>query len=68
MILASAQVYPEVWQEVLRLVEGGRLEEARAAQRRVQHLSRIFCRHGGGVAVKAAWPTGGAAGRLACGG
>jgi formaldehyde-activating enzyme len=28
--------------------------EARELQRRVQKLSRIFCRHGGGVAVKAA--------------
>ncbi|HEC36247.1 MAG TPA: hypothetical protein ENI39_06915, partial [Anaerolineae bacterium] len=54
MILASAQVYPEVWQEVLRLMGEGRLEEARALQRKVQKLSRIFCRHGGGVAVKAA--------------
>jgi len=54
MILASAQVYPEVWQEVIRLVEAGRVEEARARQREVQKLSRIFCRHGGGVAVKAA--------------
>jgi 4-hydroxy-tetrahydrodipicolinate synthase len=54
MILASAQVYPEVWQEVFRLVGEGRVEEARALQRSVQKLSRIFCRHGGGVAVKAA--------------
>jgi 4-hydroxy-tetrahydrodipicolinate synthase len=54
MILASAQVYPEVWQEVFRLVAEGRLEEARARQRSVQKLSRIFCRYGGGVAVKAA--------------
>ena len=54
MILASAQVYPEVWQEVIRLAGEGRLEEARARQRSVQKLSRIFCRHGGGVAVKAA--------------
>jgi len=54
MILASAQVYPEVWQKVLRLVDEGRLAEARAEQRRVQKLSRIFCRYGGGVAVKAA--------------
>jgi len=53
-ILASAQVYPEVWQEVIRLVSEGRIEEARAKQRSVQKLSRIFCRHGGGVAVKAA--------------
>jgi len=54
MILASAQVYPEVWQKVLRLVDGGQIAEARAEQRRVQKLSRIFCRYGGGVAVKAA--------------
>jgi 4-hydroxy-tetrahydrodipicolinate synthase len=53
-ILASANVYPEVWQEVIRLVSEGRLDEARALQRGVQKLSRIFCRHGGGVAVKAA--------------
>ncbi|MGQ9804114.1 MAG: dihydrodipicolinate synthase family protein [Anaerolineae bacterium] len=54
MILASAQVYPEIWREVYSLVREGRLEEARALQRKVQKLSRIFCRHGGGVAVKAA--------------
>ena len=54
MILASAQVYPEVWQQVFRLVAEGQLDEARALQRSVQKLSRIFCRHGGGVAVKAA--------------
>jgi len=54
MILASAQVYPEVWQEVLALLGSGQVREARAKQREVQKLSRIFCRHGGGVAVKAA--------------
>jgi 4-hydroxy-tetrahydrodipicolinate synthase len=54
VILASANVYPEVWQKVLRLVDEGRIAEARAEQRRVQKLSRIFCRYGGGVAVKAA--------------
>jgi len=54
MILASAQVYPEVWQEVLRLIGNGKVDEARAKQREVQKLSRIFCRYGGGVAVKAA--------------
>ncbi|MGD9001990.1 MAG: 4-hydroxy-tetrahydrodipicolinate synthase [Anaerolineae bacterium] len=54
MILASAQVYPEVWQEVVRLADEGRIDQARARQRHVQKLSRIFCRHGGGVAVKAA--------------
>ena len=54
VILASAQVYPEVWQEVIRLLGEGRVDEARALQRNVQKLSRIFCRYGGGVAVKAA--------------
>ena len=54
MILASAQVYPEVWQKVLASMQAGQVAEARAEQRRVQKLSRIFCRHGGGVAVKAA--------------
>ena len=54
MILASAQVYPEVWQAVLQFLAEGNLSAARAAQRQVQKLSRIFCRHGGGVAVKAA--------------
>ena len=54
MILASAQVYPEVWQAVLAAVRRGDLEEARRLQRSVQKLSRIFCRYGGGVAVKAA--------------
>lgn len=54
MILASAQVYPEVWQRVLAAVCRGDLEEARQLQRSVQKLSRIFCRYGGGVPVKAA--------------
>ena len=54
MILASAQVYPEVWQKIKKLMAQGQVAEARAEQRRVQKLSRIFCRYGGGVAVKAA--------------
>jgi 4-hydroxy-tetrahydrodipicolinate synthase len=54
MILASAQVYPEIWQAVLAAVSRGDLETARSLQRQVQKLSRIFCRHGGGVAVKQA--------------
>jgi len=54
MILASAQVFPEVWQQVLRLVREGDVDGARQAQRKVQKLARIFVRHGGGVAVKAA--------------
>ncbi len=54
MILASAQVYPEIWQAVLTAVNSGDLETARSLQRQVQKLSRIFCRYGGGVAVKQA--------------
>jgi 4-hydroxy-tetrahydrodipicolinate synthase len=54
MILASAQVYPEVWQAIFKAVRAGDLETARALQRQVQKLSRIFCRYGGGVAVKQA--------------
>ena len=54
MILASAQVYPEVWQGVLAAVRRGDLETARLMQMQVQKLSRIFCRYGGGIAVKQA--------------
>lgn len=54
MILASAQVYPSIWQAVVNAVSNGDLETARALQRNVQKLSRIFCRYGGGVAVKQA--------------
>lgn len=54
MILASAQVFPEIWQKVYAAVQAGDLETARALQMSVQKLARIFCRHGGGVAVKAA--------------
>jgi len=54
MILASAQVYPEVWQAVLAAVREGDLGKARSLQLQVQKLSRIFCRYGGGIAVKQA--------------
>ena len=54
MILASAQIYPEHWQKVFRAVKENDLETARKTQREVQKLSRIFCRYGGPVPVKAA--------------
>jgi formaldehyde-activating enzyme len=54
MILASANVFPEVWQQVFQAVRRGDVATARDWQRKVQKLARIFCRHGGGVAVKAA--------------
>ena len=54
MILASAQVYPEVWQQVYAALQTGDLVKARELQQGVQKLSRIFCRYGGSVAVKQA--------------
>ncbi|MEM2900035.1 MAG: 4-hydroxy-tetrahydrodipicolinate synthase, partial [Thermoplasmata archaeon] len=54
MILASAQVFPDIWQKVFRLVKAGKLEEAREEQLKVQKLARIFCRYGGAVPIKAA--------------
>ncbi len=54
MILASAQVFPEIWQQLIKAVEAGDLGRARELQFSVQKLARIFCRHGGGVAVKVA--------------
>jgi 5,6,7,8-tetrahydromethanopterin hydro-lyase len=54
MILASAQVFPEVWQKVYAAVRAGDLATARELQLSVQKLARIFCRHGGGVPVKVA--------------
>ena len=54
MILASAQVFPDIWQQLYAAVQAGDLLRARELQLSVQKLARIFCRHGGGVAVKAA--------------
>ncbi len=54
MILASANVYPEIWREIYKAVQEGDLAKARELQFRVQKLSRIFTRYGGAVAVKAA--------------
>ncbi|UCH90127.1 MAG: 4-hydroxy-tetrahydrodipicolinate synthase [Thermoplasmata archaeon] len=54
MILASAQVFPEIWQEVFLAVKNKDLDKARELQMKVQKLARIFCRYGGAVPVKAA--------------
>ena len=54
MILASAQVFPDIWQELFGAVKAGDLEKARRLQMKVQKLARIFCRYGGAVPVKAA--------------
>jgi hypothetical protein len=54
MILASAQVYPDVWQKVFKAMQAGDVQTARTHQLTVQKLSRIFCRYGGPVPVKIA--------------
>ncbi len=54
MILASAQVFPDIWQELFGAVKKGDLKTAQELQMKVQKLARIFCRYGGAVPVKAA--------------
>lgn len=54
MILASAQVFPDIWQQVYSAVLNGDLQKAREYQRTIQKLARIFVRYGGAVPVKAA--------------
>lgn len=54
MILASAQIYPDIWQKVFRAVKEGDIETARKEQLAVQKLSRIFSRYGGMVPIKVA--------------
>lgn len=53
MILASAQVFPDIWQKVYSAVKEGNIEVARKEQLGVQKLARIYCRLGGSVPVKA---------------
>lgn len=53
LILASANLIPDLWLRLYDLVEKHRLEEARDLQKKVQTLARIITRHGGGLAVKA---------------
>ena len=53
MILASAQVFPDIWQKLYRAVNGNDLGTARELQMKVQKLARIYCRLGGSVPVKA---------------
>jgi 4-hydroxy-tetrahydrodipicolinate synthase len=54
MILASAQVFPDIWKRVYESFCEGDINAARELQRSVQKLARMFCRYGGAVAVKAA--------------
>jgi len=54
LILASANVIPDIWIEIYNLILEGKREEAFAIQRKIQTLVRIIARRGGALAVKAA--------------
>jgi formaldehyde-activating enzyme len=51
-ILASANLIPDIWQEIYRAVKRGDLAAARARQARVQKLARIVTRKGPCQAAK----------------
>jgi 4-hydroxy-tetrahydrodipicolinate synthase len=53
-ILASACVIPDIWMKLYEAMKNGNMQKARELQMSVQKLARIFVRHGGAVAVKAA--------------
>lgn len=52
LILASANIIPDVWIQIYDLILAGQLEEAFAVQRKIQTLVRIITQ-GGALAVKA---------------
>ena len=51
-ILASANVIPDIWQEIYRAVQAGDLGSAFARQREIQTLVRVITRQGSVQAVK----------------
>jgi 4-hydroxy-tetrahydrodipicolinate synthase len=51
-ILATANLIPDIWQEVYGLVEEGKIEEAQERQRDIQRLVRIVVRCGSTQATK----------------
>ena len=53
LILASANIIPDVWVQIYNLILEGKLEEAFSIQRKIQTLVRIITRRGGALAVKA---------------
>jgi 4-hydroxy-tetrahydrodipicolinate synthase len=52
MILGSAQVLPELWQELYKAIQSSNLRKAQELQLKAQKLTRIFCRYGGAVPIK----------------
>ena len=51
-ILATANLIPDIWQEIYTHIQEGRIEEAQERQRDVQRLVRIVARCGSTQAVK----------------
>ncbi len=52
LILASANMIPDIWQKIYRHVQKGELEEARQLQQKIQKLVRIVARTSGNQSVK----------------
>ncbi|UCF07549.1 MAG: formaldehyde-activating enzyme [Thermoplasmata archaeon] len=52
LILASANLIPDIWQKIYNAVAEGNLEEARKLQASIQKLVRIIVRNGASQAVK----------------
>ena len=53
-IMASANVIPHIWLEIMRLAQNGKVEEATTLQRSTQTFARMVLKHGAAPPVKAA--------------
>ncbi|MHA1479889.1 MAG: dihydrodipicolinate synthase family protein [Candidatus Thorarchaeota archaeon] len=53
-ILASANIIPHIWLDIMKKVQGNDIREASKLQHSVQTLARIIVRNGGAPPVKAA--------------
>jgi len=53
-IMASANVIPHIWLEIMNLAQSGRIDEAAELQRSTQTFARIVLKHGAAPPVKAA--------------
>lgn len=53
-IMASANVIPHIWLEIMKLAQSGKVEEAATLQRSTQTFARLVLKHGAAPPVKAA--------------
>ena len=53
-IMASANVIPHIWLEIMKLAKSGKVEEAAKLQRSTQTFARMVLKHGAAPPVKAA--------------